>query len=132
MELICVLGLVGCSEKKPAVWDWAQGLNQEDITCATPWSEDKTFEALNGAETLDLVMLLNKLTKDSFTENKNLSAGTPAFGIQIDITSENHYINQSISQNGTLEIKYNEKMWMIDNAELFDFVQRVTNAKPTE
>ena len=21
MELICVLGLVGCSEKKPAVWD---------------------------------------------------------------------------------------------------------------
>ena len=75
LAMICVLSLVGCSNKEAMVWEWAQGLNQEGIICATPWSEDKIFEALDGAETLDLVMLLNKLTKDSFTENFNKNFG---------------------------------------------------------
>lgn len=132
LTLVCVLSLVGCSNEEATVWGWAQGLNQEDIVRATPWCEDNTFEALNGAQTLDLVMLLNKLSKDSFTENKDLVGGTPTFGIQIDIASETYYINESISQDGALEIKYNEKMWWIDNTELFDFVQRVTDTKLTE
>ena len=132
LALVCALSFVGCSNNETTVWDWAQGLNQEDIVRATPWGEDNTFEVLNGAETLDLVMLLNKLSKDSFTENKDLVGGTPTFGIQIDIASETYYINESISQDGALEIKYNEKMWWIDSAELFNFVQRVTDTKLTE
>ena len=48
------------------------------------------------------------------------------------IASETYYINEADSPWGSLEIKYNEKMWWIDNAELLDFVQSVTNKKPTE
>ena len=79
LAMICVLSLVGCSNKEAnkeaTVWGWAQGLNQKDITSATPWSQGKTFEALNSAERRELVRLLNKLTKDSFTENENLTGG---------------------------------------------------------
>ena len=132
-----VLSLVGCGNTERMVWDWTQGLSQEDIACVTPWNddpwlEDNAFEALNHAEILTLVVLLNKLTKDSFTENKNLAGITPTFGIGIMIASETYYINEADSPWGSLEIKYNEKMWWIDNAELLDFVQSVTNKKPTE
>lgn len=132
LVMLCVIGLVGCSNKETTVWDWAQGLNQEDITCATPWSEDKTFEALNGAETTDLVMLLNKLPKDSFTENKDLTGGTPTFGIEIVIGSETYYMNEYNGPNGALEIKHNEKQWIIDDTALFTFIQRIVANVATE
>ena len=130
--LVCVIGLVGCSNKELKVWDWAQGLKHEDITSVIPWSEGDTFEPLNDTETLSLVMLLNNLTKDSFTENKKLTGGTPTFGIQIVIASETYNINDSIHPNGALELKYNEKMWLIDDEELLDFILRVTGSTPTK
>lgn len=135
LTLVCVSGLVGCSNEETTVWDWAQELNQEDVISVTPWRHDdehKEFDTLSDEETLELVTLLNDLTEDSFTENKNLAGGTPAFGIQIDIASETYYINESISPNGALEIRYSEKMWWIDNVELLDFVQRVADTKFAE
>ena len=138
LAALCMLGLLGCSNKETKVWDWAQGLTQESILAATPWRHDeehKALDPLNAPETLELVTLLNKLTKDSFTENKHLAGITPTFGIQIKIASETYNINYAPSpygKYGTLEIGYDEKMWWIDNAELSDFVQRVTGTTATE
>ena len=138
LAALCMLGLLGCSNKESKVWDWAQGLTQESILAATPWRHDeehKVLDPLNATETLELVTLLNKLTKDSFTENKHLVGITPTFGIQIKIASETYNINFAPSpygKYGTLEIGYDEKMWWIDNAELSDFVQSVTGTTATE
>ena len=138
LALICILSLIGCSNDKTKVWDWAQGLNQEDITSATPrrlGEADKAFEPLSDAETIELVLLLNKLTKDSFTENKDLVGITPVVGIQIKLASETYNINYAPSpygKYGALEMGYNEKMWWIDDAALLDFFQRVTANIPTE
>ena len=130
--LFFVLSLVECGNKEIMVWDWAQGLSQEDIASAALWRVDMASESLNKEETLTLVTLLNKLTKDSFTENKDLAGITPTFGIGITIASETYYINEADGPYGSLEIEYNEKMWWIDNAELYDFVQRVAATDPTE
>ena len=129
LALIFVSGLAGCSEKKPTVYDWVRGLNQEDITSATPWRQDEAFEPLNETETLELVSLLNKLTENSFTENKHLRGGTPTFGVEIVSASETFYLNESNGPNGALEMSYGEKLWWIDSVELYDFVQRVTDTK---
>jgi len=132
LSLILALGLAGCAEKEPAIWEWAQALNQADIVSATPWSQDKwnqdgELEPLDDAETLELVTLLNNLTKDSFTHNKHLRGGTSTYGISIVIGSETYHLHQANGPHGALEVSYNEKLWWIDNGELSDFVLRVTN-----
>lgn len=135
LALVCVFSLVGCSDNEEKVWDWALRLNPEDITSAIPWQHDveyQEFAPLNDAETLELVMLLNELTKDSFTHNKHLQGGTPTYGIKIIIASETYYLNQAIGPHGSLEMSFNEKLWWIDNEELSSFVQRVTDSSPTE
>ena len=134
--LICVLGLAGCSGSEAKVWEWTAGLMEEDITAVTPWCHDaerKEFDPLNDAQTLELVTLLNKLTKKSFTENKQLVGVTPTFGIQIETASQTYHINYSPSpygKYGTLEIEYLEKLWWIDSSELSSFIQEVTGGNP--
>ena len=123
LMLVCVLGLAGCSGRTATVWNWAKNVKQEDINAVTPWSDGKTLE---------LITLLNKLTKDSFIENKELSGGTPTFGIQIDIASNTYNINDSIHPNGALEMNYNEKQWLINDEDLLSFIQKVAGVTPTE
>ena len=123
----------GSSVDEATAWDWAQGLDQKDITSATPWSQGKTFEALNSAERRELVRLLNKLTKDSFTENEYLTGGTPLFGIEIVIGSATYHISEYNGPNGRLEIvMYNEEQWIIDDTDLFVFIQGVTDSVISE
>ena len=137
LAAVCLLGLVGCSNNESSVWAWTQGLTQEEIVCATPWNQDKinqddAFAPLDEQETLELVTLLNKLTKDSFTHNEHLRGGTPTYGLEITLDSETYHLNQANGPHGTLEVSYNEKLWWIDDAELSAFVQRVTTEDPTE
>jgi len=127
------VGVVRLSVERAMVWEWAQEIKRADITYATPWSESKTFEALNETETRGLVILLNKLTKDSFTENKELTGGTPSFGVEIVIGSECYYVNEYNGPNGRLElVRYNGKQWIIDNADLFAFIQEITGNVTSE
>lgn len=109
-----------------------KNVKQEDINAVTPWSDGNTLEPLDDTETLELITLLNKLTKDSFIENKELSGGTPTFGIQIDIASNTYNINDSIHPNGVLEMNYNEKQWLINDEDLLSFIQKVAGVTPTE
>ena len=132
LMLVCVLGLAGCSGRTATVWNWAKNVKQEDINAVTPWSDGNTLEPLDDTETLELITLLNKLTKDSFIENKELSGGTPTFGIQIDIASNTYNINDSIHPNGALEMNYNEKQWLINDEDLLSFIQKVAGVTPTE
>lgn len=137
LAAVCLLGLVGCSNNESSVWAWTQGLTQEEIVCATPWNQDKinqddAFAPLDEQEILELVTLLNKLTKDSFTHNKHLQGGTPTYGLEITMDSETYHLNQANGPHGTLEVSYNEKLWWIDDGELSDFVQRVTTEDTTE
>ena len=137
LAAVCLLGLVGCSNNESSVWAWTQGLTQEEIVFATPWNQDKinqddAFAPLDEQEILELVTLLNKLTKDSFTHNEHLRGGTPTYGIKIAMDSETYHLNQANGPHGSLEIEYNGKLWWIDNAELSDFVQKITDSKPTE
>ena len=137
LVVLWVFGLVGCSNNEVKIWEWTQNLEQEDIISAIPRSgvdSDKRieFEPLNDAETLELVTLLNGLTKDSFTENKDLRGITPTFHLEIKIASETYYINEAGAPDGALEMKYHEKQWWIDNAALTEFVKTVTKTKPVQ
>ena len=137
LVVLSVFAFVGCSGNEEKVWQWAQNLTQEDIISAIPRSgvdsdECIEFEPLNDAETLELVTLLNGLTKDSFTENKDLRGITPTFHLEIKIGSETYYINEANAPDGVLEMKYQEKQWWIDDAALTEFVKKVTNTQPVQ
>ena len=137
LALVLALALVGCSGGEAKVWEWAQSLDHEDIISATPWSQDKinqedAFASLDDTQTLELITLLNKLTKDSFTHNKHLRGGTPTFGIEIVVASKTYRINQANGPHGSLEMSYNEKLWWIDNEELSAFIQELAGQKNTD
>ena len=108
------------------MWDWAQRLTCEDITSAIPQSEFQKLEALDDAQTIELVALLNGLTKENFTHNRHLRGGTPTYRLELNIGSEIYYLNESIAPDGALEMEYNGKQWWIDSEALSNFVKRVT------
>lgn len=137
LAVLCVFGLAGCFSNEVTIWEWAQNLEQENIISVIPRSGVDSdayieFESLTDEETLELVALLNGLTKDNFTENKDLRGITPTFHLEINTASETYYINESGAPDGALEMKYHDKQWWIDNAALTEFVQSVTNTKPAE
>ena len=114
-----------------------QNLTPEDLASAEVWSAGEgsyEYEPLDDGEILELATLLNKLKKDSFTENKHLVGITPVVGINMTVASEVYHLNYSPSPNGEhgmLEIGYGEKQWWIDHPALLDYFLKVIDGKPT-
>ena len=131
LVLACILTLVGCSNEEK-VWDWAQGITEADILSVTPWEQDAEPEPLDDAQVLELVTLLNNLTKKSFTQNKKGVGITPTVGLRIELTAGSCHINYAPSpygKYGMLEIGFledEEMPYWIDDAELLNFFERVT------
>lgn len=141
LSLVCVIGLVGCSNNKVKVWDWAQNLKQDDIVSVTPWHQDKEYiesEPLSDEEVIEFVALLNKLTKKSFTQNKKGVGITPTVGMQIELSSGTCVLNYAPSPNGKygmLEISFlgdDEMPWWVDSVELLTFFEKVTDSASAE
>lgn len=141
LSLVCVIGLVGCSNNKVKVWDWAQNLKQDDIVSVKPWHQDKEYiesEPLSDEEVIEFVALLNKLTKKSFTQNKKGVGITPTVGMQIELSSGTCVLNYAPSPNGKygmLEISFlgdDEMLWWVDSVELLTFFEKVTDSASAE
>jgi len=141
LALLCVFWMAGCTNNQEKVWDWTQGLKEEDILVVMPWNQDmenEEFRPLSEAEIREMVALLNKLTKNSFTENKKGVGITPTVGLQIEYSSGTCNLNYAPSPDGKygmLEIGFLGDTGMpcwIDNAELLTFFERVTNHESAE
>lgn len=135
LVLVCILALSGCSGSKEKVWNWAQNLDEKDITYVEMWNytgSDFIVQPLDDTQILELVTLLNDLPKDSFTYNKHNHGGTPTYGIRIEVGSEAFRFNQANGSQGSLELDFEEKLWWIDNEALSDFVLKVTGAASAE
>ena len=89
LVLLCLCSLAACAKDQPKVWGWAQNLNRENISSAEIWSADDENIPLDEAQILELVTLLNHLSKGNFTENKKLVGITPLVGIKMQIDAEN-------------------------------------------
>ena len=135
LTLTCVLTLAGCSGSKVKVWNWAQAINAADILSAQMWNRsagDFIEKPLDDSQIIELVTLLNSLPQESFTHNKHNRGGTPTYGIRINIATETIHLNQANGPCGSLEMKYDEKLWWIDDEALSGFVQKITGIIPTE
>ena len=58
LAALCMLGLLGCSNKESKVWDWAQGLTQESILAATPWRHDEEHKSEDQTHYMPIFMCL--------------------------------------------------------------------------
>ena len=134
LVLACVVGLPACSGKEK-IWDWAQGLKKEEVISAAPWYRDTEFveaEPLTEEEILELVTLLNGLTKKNFTQNKKGVGITPTVGLRMELSSGSCHINYAPSpygKYGMLEIGFlgdAEMPYWIDDGELLNFFEWVT------
>ncbi len=123
--LTFVLAMAGCGSgnQKGDPWVWVQALKADDISSVAIWYDNEEQVALSPDEIAKLITLLNDLKQSDFTENEELTGGTPAYGVQITTADDTYYINEAIAPSGTLEIKYGEKMWWIDNEALSSFIK---------
>ena len=132
LVLLCLCSLAACAKDQPKVWGWAQNLNRENVSSVEIWSTDDENIPLDETQILELVTLLNHLSKGNFTENKKLVGITPLVGIKMQIDAEIYHINYAPSPNGKhgmLEISYGEKLWWIDDAALLDYFMTVIDGK---
>lgn len=134
LVLACVVGLAACSGEEK-VWDWAQELTREEILSVTVWHEESGYQAsepLNEAEILELVTLLNNLSKKNFTQNKKGVGITPTVGMRLELSSGSGHINYAPSpygKYGMLEMGFlgdEEMPYWIDDTALLAFFERVT------
>ena len=131
--VVIVAIVVGCTftgaRKTDTPWNWAQNLTSEDITSMTLWS-DKGDISLTDEETADFVRILNALTKKDFTENAQLTGGTPAYGLTVQTLDGEYYIIESIAPSGSLEIVgHGDKQWWIDDDALTEFIKTILEQK---
>ena len=93
------------------------------------------YEPLADADIARLLTLMNALEQERFSENTELTGGTPTYGLQIKTTDGTFNINESIAPSGSLEITYKGSLWWIDSDALHDFIlslgdNKVIAAKP--
>lgn len=74
--ILIAAATVGCTstgaEDADAPWDRARDINAESITAAVPWADKIDLAELTDAETEKLVLILNRLSKENFTETQSL------------------------------------------------------------
>ena len=136
-DICTFVSLTGCAKGETKVWDWVQSLRQEDVVSVIPRRDvdsdaRREFPPLDEAEVQELLTLLGGLRKDSFTHNKHLRGGTPTFHVEMTLSSGSYYLNEYNGPGGALEIKYNDKQWLIEDAALAAFVRRVTQTESAQ
>lgn len=125
--VVIVATVVGCTftgaKKTNTPWNWAQNLTSEDIASVELWS-DKGNVSLTDGERADFVRILNALEMKDFTENTQLTGGTPTYGLTVQTANGEYHINESIAPSGSLEmVGYGDKQWWIDNDALAEFIR---------
>lgn len=131
LAAICIICLFGCTEKSAdkctEVWDWARRIKEEDIievAAGAGWEYSR--EQIRG-----LVRLLNRLGKWNFYEYSPELFGdtTPEFFITIKTEGGAYHITQEIAPvniipyGKALRVEFRGKLWMIDDAVLYEFVR---------
>jgi len=134
--LVITAVAVGCTftgaEESDTPWNWAQALTSEEITSVTLWRDNGNV-TLTDEESADLVQFLNALEKRDFTENDQLTGGTPTYGLTVQTANGEYHINESIAPSGSLEMSYGDSLWWIDNDELAAFVKAMlSNVDPQD
>ena len=124
--VVIVAIVVGCTftgaKKTNTPWNWAQNLTSEDISSVELWS-DRGNVSLTDGEHADFVRILNALEKKDFTENGQLTGGTPTYGLTVQTSDGEYHISESIAPSGSLEMGYGDKQWWIDNDALTAFIR---------
>lgn len=124
--VVIVAAVVGCTftgaKKTNTPWNWAQNLTSEDISSVELWS-DRGNVSLTDGEHADFVRILNALEKKDFTENGQLTGGTPTYGLTVQTSDGEYHISESIAPSGSLEMGYGDKQWWIDNDALTAFIR---------
>lgn len=133
--------LAGCGKKEAATpWEWAQGLEDGDIESVLFWCSgeygeqddddkepvDKEFE-LDANQIDRLLASLLSLEESDFSEisGENESA---LYGIRITMANGKEYdIRQSAKDDGTLQMTYADKEWLIDNMALTAYFESLLN-----
>ena len=102
--LVITAVAVGCTftgaEESDTPWNWAQALTSEEITSVTLWRDNGNV-TLADEESADLVQFLNALEKRDFTENDQLTGGTPTYGLTVQTANGEYHINESIAPSGS-------------------------------
>lgn len=111
--------------KTDAPWRWAQELKLEQVLSVTAWQSGGDLRELTEDQTESLVMLLNNLSREDFTENRQSEHEAVPFGIRIETVEGPFILNDSSSPNTPLAFSNEDANWWVDNESLSMFLVKL-------
>ncbi len=124
----CILIILsGCSNNdKSKLVEWLHELAAEQVEIYIWNLQDNLTEMkveLTAEEEQVLISILNELTTEDITWNKQLAGITPEYGFHLITGDDEYYINQAEAPHGQTEISFRGKLWWLDSTELDEYMK---------
>ena len=159
--MVCVLAGCG-DKGTDTPWEWAQSLEDGDIESAEFWCDKEYYEQnaiadsdakpkgdieevtsdvsfddvkseLNSKELQKLTINLYRLEESNFTEKTDNSETDSLYGIKFTMADGTEYnLNQSDADEGALELRYGDKLWVIDSVKLNAFFEMLLTGQDVD
>lgn len=72
------------------------------------------------------------MKRSDFKENKELTGGTPEYGLSLETDGNVYHFNVCIADGDLELVGYGDKLWWIGSAELLDFIREATSVQATD
>ena len=129
ISAVLLFSVFGCEDKRVELVEYLNELKSEDIESVKGWSEGKGLFKVSDEQADRLIVLLNRVSKEIVTENRDLCGTTPLFGVIIETKQYRISIIESIAPYGALEVAFNGTQFWIDDDEMRKAVEEAARVE---
>ena len=129
LSAVLLFGVFGCEDKRVELVECLNELKAQDVESVKGWSEGNDLFKVSDEQAERLIELLNRVSKEIVTENRDLRGTTPLFGVIIETKQYEISIIESIAPYGALEVAFTGTQFWIADAEMRKVVEKAARVE---